>query len=115
MAASGWEEEDVVEALIAMRSLQSLSIDAPLLDEDRTPIADSPWMQRDEPGYAAVEDAATIEAAAVMLTALEREVVRLRFGEDLSRRRIAARLGIPESHAEKALVTALERFQRVAA
>ena len=115
VAASGCEDDEVVEALMAMRCLQPLSIDAPHADDDRTPVADGPWLQREDPGYAAVEDAAAIEAAAVMLTALEREVVRLRFGEDLSRRRIAARLGIPESHAEKVLTSALETMERVAA
>jgi RNA polymerase sigma-B factor len=115
VAASGCPADDVVEALMAMRCLQPLSIDGPQQDDDRTPVADGPWMQREDPGYAAVEDAAAIEAAAMMLTTLEREVVRLRFGEDLSRRRIAARLGIPESHAEKVLTAALETMERVAA
>jgi RNA polymerase sigma-B factor len=115
VAASDCDEDDVIEALMAMRCLQPLSIDAPQPDDDRGPGAGGPWLEREEPGYAAVEDAVAIEAAAMMLTTLEREVVRLRFGEDLSRRRIASRLGIPESQAEKVLTSALETMERVAA
>jgi RNA polymerase sigma-B factor len=115
VAASGCHEDDVADALIAMRCLQPLSIDAPQPNDDWTPVVDGPWLRHEEPGYAAVENAAAIEAAALRLTALEREVIRLRFGEDLSRRRIAARLGIPESHAENVLTSALETMEGVAA
>ena len=60
----------------------------------------------------AVEDAVTLELlAADALDDREREILRLRFGEDLRQSDIGERLGISQMHVSRLIRRALERLQ----
>ena len=87
------------------------SLDAPPAAVDGvTPLAEMFGAEDDALG--AVEDAVTLELlAADALDDREREILRLRFGEDLRQSDIGERLGISQMHVSRLIRRALERLQ----
>jgi RNA polymerase sigma factor (sigma-70 family) len=79
----------------------------------------SRWTSRrigtDDPGFELVEDRATLDATANILDETEREVLRLRFGEDLTQSRIAERVGYSQMHVSRILRRALGKLRDAAA
>jgi len=63
---------------------------------------------------AACEDRELVRELLRALGPREREIVRLRFGGDLSQAEIAARLAISQSQASRVLASALEKLRRTA-
>ena len=62
---------------------------------------------REDAGLGRVEDALWIEQLAEDLTPREREILRLRFVEDLVQREIAERVGLSQMHVSRVLRQAL--------
>jgi RNA polymerase sigma-B factor len=60
-----------------------------------------------------VDDAATIFAAARHLPKRERQVLYLRFGEDLPQTEIARRIGISQMHVSRLLRQSLARLRKM--
>jgi RNA polymerase sigma-B factor len=60
-----------------------------------------------EAGYGYAEDAITVDRLMRRLPELERHVVRLRFGEDLTQQEVAERMGISKTHVSRVLRRAL--------
>jgi RNA polymerase sigma-B factor len=101
--AAGMTAEEVTEARLAEGASRLASLDASL--------------QRGEPGEGSlrdhlgradgeidrVEDALWIEQIAEGLTSREREILRLRFVEDLVQREIAERVGLSQMHVSRIL------------
>jgi RNA polymerase sigma-B factor len=114
-AACGMTVEEVTEARLAEGASRLASLDASL--------------QRDEPGDGAlrdslgradgemdrVEDALWIQQIAEGLTDREREILRLRFVEDLVQREIAERVGVSQMHVSRILRDTLDRLASAAA
>jgi RNA polymerase sigma-B factor len=113
--AVGCEEAEVREALEAARTLNPVSLDAPAGEDDDERASVTERLGRDEPGYELVDDLASIERALPVLSAREKELVRLRFAEDLTQHEIAARMALPEGRVARMLEGALERLNRHAA
>jgi RNA polymerase sigma-B factor len=107
--------EDVLEAMEAATAYTAVSLDVPRPGEDGEHglYIDSVG-QRDD-GYALVEDLSTVLPALRVLPAREREIIRLRFDEDLTQSEIGERLGISQMHVSRLLRRALERVRQVAA
>jgi RNA polymerase sigma-B factor len=113
-AAARMTAEEVTEARLAAGASRMASLDA-----------SSP---RDDPGETAlrdvlgcadgdidrVEDALWIEQIARTLTDREREILRLRFVEDLVQREIAERVGVSQMHVSRILRDALTRLAAAA-
>jgi RNA polymerase sigma-B factor len=57
---------------------------------------DGRWMALTDDGFHRVEDAATLDTLTARLRKLDREILRLRFHEDLTQVDIAARLGVTQ-------------------
>jgi len=68
----------------------------------------------DEPGYELVEDRDAIEAGAGVLDDTEREVLRLRFEEDLTQSKIAEQVGYSQMHVSRILRRALAKLREIA-
>jgi RNA polymerase sigma-B factor len=96
--------EDVIEARLADGASRTSSLDAPIRREEGDL---SDLLGRNDAGLDRVEDALWIEQLAGSLTAREREVLRLRFVEDLVQREIAERVGISQMHVSRVLRQAL--------
>jgi RNA polymerase sigma-B factor len=107
------EESAVSEALQAggCRSLPSL--DAPVRDGDAHVAGELiPLIDRE---LERTEQRATIERMTRVLDDRSREVLRLRYDEDLMQREIAARTGTSQVHVSRTLRASLKRLQADAA
>jgi RNA polymerase sigma-B factor len=107
----GVTAERVLEAREAAGAHWATSLDAPPAAGDGgTSLAELFGAEDDALG--AVEDAVTLELlAADALDDREREILRLRFGEDLRQSDIGERLGISQMHVSRLIRRALERLQ----
>ncbi len=97
-------DEEVTEARLAENASRLASLDAPVT-RDEGGLAD--YLGSDDTSLDRVEDALWIEQLAGDLTAREREVLRLRFVEDLVQREIAERVGVSQMHVSRILRDAL--------
>ena len=98
-------DEEVTEARLAENASRLASLDAPVTRDEGGGLADQ--LGRDDAGLDRVEDALWIEQLAGELTEREREVLRLRFVEDLVQREIAERVGVSQMHVSRILRDAL--------
>jgi RNA polymerase sigma-B factor len=108
----GLNVEEVTEALLADDASRMSSLDAPVQREDGDL---SELLGHEDMGLGRVEDALWIEQLAGKLTPREREILRLRFVEDLVQREIAERVGISQMHVSRVLRQALEQLAAQAA
>jgi len=108
-------EADVLEAFEASVARRTVSLDQPSAGADpgeQTPMTDR--IGDDDPGFELVEDRAAIDASAGVLDETEREVLRLRFAEDLTQSKIAERVGYSQMHVSRILRRALTKLREQA-
>jgi RNA polymerase sigma-B factor len=105
--------EDVLEALHAHAAGEATSLYAPVGDEDGATRAD--LIPCDEVGYEVVEYGSIASATMAALGAREREMLHLRFVEDLTQTEIARRIGCSQMQVSRLLRRSLERLRTVAA
>ena len=65
----------------------------------------------EDPGFGRAEDSATVERLMSVLTDREREVLRLRFAEDLTQSEIGARVGVSQMHVSRLIRQAVARLR----
>jgi RNA polymerase sigma-B factor len=106
--------EEVLDALETAGAHHAVSLDAPHSDEDgeSTTLAAS-FGQCDE-RYELIEDGLTISAVARQLPRGEREVLELRFVEDMTQTQIAERIGVSQMQVSRILRHALARMSELA-
>jgi RNA polymerase sigma-B factor len=104
--------EDVLEALEARSAYRLGSIDAPVGDDES-----DGGMQLGEPetGYGRVEERAVIERLVDRLPARERQIIHLRFDEELTQAEIAERVGVSQMHVSRLLSNSLQKLRGWAA
>jgi RNA polymerase sigma-B factor len=109
-------EERVLEALEAFDAYRSTSLDAPpgrgAGEEPDDALGDVVGVHED--GFEHAEHRATLDGLLRVLTPREREVLRLRFEEDLTQGEIGARIGCSQMHVSRIIRTALARLQALA-
>jgi RNA polymerase sigma-B factor len=98
--------EQVLEARQAAGARWAMSLDASGDEEDAGTPADS--LAVDEPGFLLAEDAATTERLMRVLTAREREILRLHFREDLHQYEVAERVGMSPKHVARLFTQSIE-------
>jgi RNA polymerase sigma-B factor len=109
----GITTEQVLEAREAAGAYRAVSLDRPRDDEEEEgTVADG--MGFEDPGFGLAEDAATVERLMTVLSDREREVLRLRFGEDLTQSEIGARVGVSQMHVSRLIRQAIERLRAAA-
>jgi RNA polymerase sigma-B factor len=109
----GASAEQVLEAREAAGAYRAVSLDRPRDDdEDGEGIADSFGVE--DPGFGLAEDAATVESLMTVLSEREREVLRLRFAEDLTQSEIGARVGVSQMHVSRLIRQAVARLRAAA-
>jgi RNA polymerase sigma-B factor len=101
--------EQVLEAREAAGAYRALSLDRPR-EEDEEVLP----MGAEDPGFAHAEDAVTVQRLMAMLTEREREVLRLRFQEDLTQSEIGRRVGVSQMHVSRLIRQALTRLREEA-
>jgi RNA polymerase sigma-B factor len=111
--AIGLSDEDVLGALEAARAYEASSLQSPLGDDDRgDTLGES--IGNEDPGFTGAEQRATLQQLMCALTAREREVLRLRFAEDLTQAEIGERVGVSQMHISRILRNAVAQLRTVA-
>ena len=109
-AATGLDAEQIVEALHATTAKETASLDRPLLGEDGDGGTIGDMIGREEHGFALAEHRAAIEPRLRELSAQDREILRLRFTEDLTQLEIARRIGCSQMQISRLLRRALDQL-----
>jgi RNA polymerase sigma-B factor len=105
--------EQVLEAREAAAAHRADSLDRSCGDdEDSRRVADTLGVT--EPGYLQAEQSATLEAMMSVLSDREREILRLRFAEDLTQSEIGRRVGVSQMHISRLLREAVTRLRETA-
>jgi RNA polymerase sigma-B factor len=105
--------EEVLEAREAAAACRAESLDRPCSDDqDGTRVVD--MLGDDDPGYRQAEHSATVESMMSILSDREREILRLRFVEDLTQSQIGERVGVSQMHISRLLRQAVARLREAA-
>jgi RNA polymerase sigma-B factor len=110
---SGISREEAIEGLEVRMAYDAASLDAAMRDDDE----DAGLLARlgvDDGGFEAVEQQVILERTMRALPDRERELLHLRFSEDLSQSDIAKRVGVSQMHVSRLLRRAVARLQAVA-
>jgi RNA polymerase sigma-B factor len=113
--AVGADEEDVLEALQAGGAYRAVSFEAPRGnggDDDVATLADSIGV--DETGFDRAEERATLARLLTTVTPREREVLRMRFEEDMTQAEIGAVIGVSQMQVSRVIRQALARLRAAA-
>ncbi|MDO8184093.1 SigB/SigF/SigG family RNA polymerase sigma factor [Conexibacter sp. JD483] len=109
---TGLTVEAVLEALEVSGAHRALSLDAPTRaggDDEAPTIGERLGGHDDELDRA--RDRATLARLARVLEPREREILRLRFEEDLTQSEIGERIGVSQMHVSRLIRTALMRMR----
>src|SRR5215208_2649562 len=110
----GCSSEQVLEAQEAAASYEAASLDAPTArDDDSAALVD--MLGGEDSSYELVEDRQAIASTWAELPPVERQVLELRFMEDLTQREIGERIGYSQMHVSRLLRRALNRLETAAA
>jgi len=106
-------QEEVIDGLQTAEAYDAISLDAPLQRD-----ADDPSSRLDAVGTGdhrleLVDDQATIFAAAKHLPQRERQILFLRFNEDLTQTEIAERVGVSQMQVSRLLRKSLQRLREL--
>jgi RNA polymerase sigma-B factor len=111
---AGVTEEQVLEAREAAAAYRAVSLDRPRDDEEEgaDPLVDAVGIE--DRGYDRAEDAATVERLMRVLSEREREVLRLRFLEDMTQAAIGERVGVSQMHVSRIIRQAIAHLREAA-
>jgi RNA polymerase sigma-B factor len=114
-AKVGADAEAVLEALEASGAYRATSLQTPWgTDEDGgETLGDAIGVE--ERGFALAEDRAMVEHAMRVITPREREVLRLRFAEDLTQAEIGERVGVSQMQVSRIIRQSVARLRAYAA
>jgi RNA polymerase sigma-B factor len=104
-------EEEVLDGLQVAEAYGTVSLDAPLAGEEDASRLDA--IGDDDMRLGLVDDQTTIFAAAKHLPQREREILFLRFGEDLTQSEIAERVGVSQMQVSRLLRRSLQRLRQL--
>jgi RNA polymerase sigma-B factor len=106
------EEDDVRAALEALAAYRTTSLEA-LVRNDDGDVADTigDTLGRHDDGYGRAEARALLEDLLEALTGRDREVLRLRFEEDLTQSQIAERIGLSQMQISRILRRSIRRLR----
>lgn len=114
--ATGLSLETVLEALEVAGVQRTLSLDAPAgSGDDDQGAALGDLLGKEDADLARARDRALLEALLRSVTPREREILRLRFAEDLTQSEIGARVGVSQMQVSRILRNALARLRAAAA
>jgi RNA polymerase sigma-B factor len=104
-------QDEVVDALQAIQAYESLSLDAPRpgATDEATSYGDA--MGEEDSRYELVELDATVSAVLGRIPQREREILRMRFVEDLTQTEIATRVGISQMQVSRLLRRSLDQLR----
>ncbi len=102
---------EVLEILEAQHNRRPLSLDAPPIGEDPDEASGAEWVGRPDGNFDLVDDRLAMESVLPSLEEREREVLRLRFVEELPQTEIAQRIGCSQMHISRLLRRSLDKLR----
>jgi RNA polymerase sigma-B factor len=108
---TGSSLEQVLEAREASAAYRAVSLDRPRSDDDEDGDSYADAFGAEDPGYGLAEDSATVDRLMRVLTEREREVLRLRFEEDLTQSEIGQRVGVSQMHVSRLIRQSIARLR----
>jgi RNA polymerase sigma-B factor len=110
---TGTTVEQVLEAREAAGAYRAVSLDRPRDDDDEN--GDGGLLVGiEDPGFGVAEDSATVQRLMRVLNEREREVLRLRFEEDMTQAEIGIRIGVSQMHVSRIIRQAVARLREAA-
>ena len=103
--------EQVLEAREASGAYRAVSLDRPRTDEEEEGDSYADAVGAEDPGFRVAEAAATVDRLMRVLTDREREVLRLRFEEDLTQSEIGTRVGVSQMHVSRLIRQSIARLR----
>ena len=97
--------EEVTEALTCLGGRRPLSLDAPTGDAWGSSLGET--IARDDEEFSLTELRVSLDAACRQLATRDREVVRMRFVEEMTQSEIAARIGVTQMQVSRILTRVL--------
>jgi RNA polymerase sigma-B factor len=110
----GTPDEQILEALQAGAAHTAVSLDRPRGDEGEPGDTVADGIGDLDPGFELAEAGATLEGLMRRLPPREREVLRLRFAEDLTQSEIGERIGISQMHVSRLIRQSLTELRHAA-
>lgn len=104
----GVRTDDVIEGIAAGSAYTTASIDAPAGNDGEGPRQ----LRDDDIGFDQVAEVDYVETLLDRLPQREREIVRLRFYEELSQSEIAERVGMSQMHVSRLLRRSFDQMRR---
>jgi RNA polymerase sigma-B factor len=109
-AQLGAEEEEVLEAMEAKQSRYPVSFDAPHAD-DSPDVTPAEKIGEEDGSFAEIENNVMLAEATAELTDRERDVLRMRFREEMTQAEIAEQIGHSQMHVSRILRRTLDRLR----
>ena len=106
-------QEEVLDGLQTAEAYGAVSLDAPLASEEDEETSRLDAIGEEDERLELVDQHATIFAAARHLPSREREILYLRFGEDLTQSEIADRVGVSQMQVSRLLRRSLQRLREL--
>jgi RNA polymerase sigma-B factor len=110
----GYDVEDVVEAIAVGHAYAPHSLDAPVSSDDESGVTGVDQLADPRREIQRSEDATALWELGQVLDDRSREVVRLRFQEDLLQHEIGDRVGCSQMHVSRILRDAVKRLRQAA-
>jgi RNA polymerase sigma-B factor len=108
----GVTPEDVLEAMHASQGHHAVSLDAsPPSGDGEEPAPLGERIGSKDLGFETVEYGAAIEPALAEISERDRQILHLRFAEDLTQSEIAERVGVSQMHVSRILRATLEQLR----
>ncbi|MFF1710067.1 RNA polymerase sigma factor SigF [Streptomyces sp. NPDC058268] len=105
-------EEEVVEARMAANGYNSTSLDATVHgDRDDSEAALADFIGAEDPAMELVEDFHALSPLLAQLGERDRQILRLRFVDELTQSQIGERLGVSQMHVSRLLSRTLARLR----
>jgi RNA polymerase sigma-B factor len=105
------DPETVIAALLAIQAYESLSLDAPRPGGEADAITYGDTVGDEDSRYELIELDATIVGVLDRLPAREREILRMRFVEELTQTQIASRVGVSQMQVSRLLRRSLDQLR----
>jgi len=106
--------EDVLDALQAIQAYETQSLDAPRPCADGEVVAYGETVGEDDERYELIELDATVTTVLGHIAPRDREILRMRFVEDLTQTEIAERVGVSQMQVSRLLRRSLEQLRTLA-
>lgn len=108
-------EDEVIDALLAIQAYESMSLDAPRPGAEDDALTYGDAVGDEDARYELIELDATVVSVLGQLAPREREILRMRFVEDLTQTQIASRVGVSQMQVSRLLRRSLEKLRALTA